>query len=749
MSSQLDVDNMAGVFYMLATAMGLSILTFISEHLFYWRLRYCFTGVCSGRPGFLFTISRGIWSCIHGVHIEMKKKTPELDFSPQANMLHLLKSAKSLTLTSPKHNTVLLQPNIMDMMSGKSNSLLPPKGPGLYGNSAGFMSLSGRHKDLLNNVAPFPGQPKGPVLQTSPNKPQLSIANDNGNTRLAAPAGPASKPRALWKKSVETLKTQPTATSPGAGPGPGTGPGPGPGPGPSPGAGPAPGPGPAPMKSQRYLPEEAIHSDMSECSSRPPSHKDSDGMTATRAGFKPPNQLRKRGGGGGGGVGGGGGQSKIFSIDSDQASLHSAPLYQRESQQGGSDDHGYPPDLFSPDSTHSHSHSHQPEAPMLQLNASLLHHSHSAEADLHSLKDKKYSTYKHISAKDKAGGSLESPVGGGPGVPGGRPTHCRSCLAKLSGYSGLYTVRAPQGRCDACTHLGNLYDIREDQLHGHYAHAAHPHGGDMFTHYLPQSELGLVGEGDGLVSHLEPPASPGPLLSHSSSAQHLQQLNRQHSYENLLPDGLAERHLQAQMRKLSMSDRDREEGAYANVLTMRSDRPFSNHSPPSPSPSHHHHHSLDAPIPLPRRSKSLFPDRPSHNPFLQSAPGTTQRDAAPHNLTHMSQRSSAHELYKQLMPLSLTLGNPGNHHGNHHAVHVNQHVAVHVNQHGVGHGNQHGVGHAEQQLFYAQQEPPMVAYMVPPAASQPMSYVTAPRASSAGNNRPRLYRRMPSIESDV
>lgn len=58
MSSQLDVDNMAGVFYMLATAMGLAILTFISEHLFYWRLRYCFTGVCTGRPGLLFTISR-------------------------------------------------------------------------------------------------------------------------------------------------------------------------------------------------------------------------------------------------------------------------------------------------------------------------------------------------------------------------------------------------------------------------------------------------------------------------------------------------------------------------------------------------------------------------------------------------------------------------------------------------------------------------------------------------------------------
>lgn len=49
----------------------------------------------------------------------MKKKTPELDFSPQANMLHLLKSAKSIALSSPKRNTVLLQPSILDMVSGK------------------------------------------------------------------------------------------------------------------------------------------------------------------------------------------------------------------------------------------------------------------------------------------------------------------------------------------------------------------------------------------------------------------------------------------------------------------------------------------------------------------------------------------------------------------------------------------------------------------------------------------------------
>lgn len=58
MSSQLDIDNMAGVFYMLAAAMGLSLITFVWEHLFYWKLRFCFTGMCSDRPGLLFSISR-------------------------------------------------------------------------------------------------------------------------------------------------------------------------------------------------------------------------------------------------------------------------------------------------------------------------------------------------------------------------------------------------------------------------------------------------------------------------------------------------------------------------------------------------------------------------------------------------------------------------------------------------------------------------------------------------------------------
>ncbi|AWP05743.1 putative glutamate receptor ionotropic NMDA 2B-like [Scophthalmus maximus] len=105
MSSQLDVDNMAGVFYMLGAAMILSLITFISEHLFYWQLRFCFMGVCSGKPGVTFSISRGIYSCIHGVQIEENKSTID---SPSAtmkknmnnthsNILRLLRTAKDMT----------------------------------------------------------------------------------------------------------------------------------------------------------------------------------------------------------------------------------------------------------------------------------------------------------------------------------------------------------------------------------------------------------------------------------------------------------------------------------------------------------------------------------------------------------------------------------------------------------------------------------------------------------------------------
>lgn len=56
MSSKLDIDNMAGVFYMLLVAMGLSLLVFAWEHLLYWKLRHSVHK--SERLDFLLAISR-------------------------------------------------------------------------------------------------------------------------------------------------------------------------------------------------------------------------------------------------------------------------------------------------------------------------------------------------------------------------------------------------------------------------------------------------------------------------------------------------------------------------------------------------------------------------------------------------------------------------------------------------------------------------------------------------------------------
>uniref|UniRef100_H3DLG1 Glutamate receptor n=1 Tax=Tetraodon nigroviridis TaxID=99883 RepID=H3DLG1_TETNG len=61
MSSKLDIDNMAGVFYMLLVAMGLSLLVFAWEHLVYWKLRHCVKR--SGKMDFLLALSRGMYSC--------------------------------------------------------------------------------------------------------------------------------------------------------------------------------------------------------------------------------------------------------------------------------------------------------------------------------------------------------------------------------------------------------------------------------------------------------------------------------------------------------------------------------------------------------------------------------------------------------------------------------------------------------------------------------------------------------------
>ncbi|XP_063067277.1 glutamate receptor ionotropic, NMDA 2A [Engraulis encrasicolus] len=729
MSSQLDIDNMAGVFYMLAAAMALALITFLWEHLFYWRLRFCFTGLCSGRPGLLFTISRGIWSCIHGVHIELKK-APELDFSPQQNMLHLLKSAKELASATarqpgpggpaPFPPPAILQ--IMGAAKGNNNNSLVAK-DALYSKDTVYSNtgslLSNRLKESLNplnNNPLLPGQRAIGALGT------LGLGDGGG----VPTNGGARKPAvSRWKKSVETLQRQgaqstseedtqqPAVTATTASVSMAT------------------------MKSQRYLPEDAPP----DLSSGP----EVKGQGHPGVGNKDP-VLRKRGGGvGGGGVG------RLTRDLSDLElctlrSQQSASLQSNHTTTGGSVLHHLfsqssqgsqagvysinssldqepvvPASLHFPDlfSGHTPPPQQQPIT-MLQLNSSLLtspppHHPDVMASAV--AKEKKFNTamYSKPEGPDKKYNTYGKSTGQGGGA-----THCRSCLSRLGGYSGLYTVRSPPLRCENCMHLAGLYDISED--HQHQQHSD-PEQGD--------EDVGGV-----LISHFQ--GDGGPPLSSS--------LRRQHSYENLPP------HLGP--RRVSLQDYAN--APYANLpsahhTNMPSSSSASANLPSSSSASAVPGGGLGLGLGLAaagvsglgvgRRSKSLYPlptssSSPSDvNPFLQTS------GLRGDELHHMTHGHSSTDIYKQLItPLTLghaplTLGHSPHGHSGHHGLSSHQAQAAAM---------------LASEAFYPEHVMPYAGAAMPmPMMAAPYpNPVPGPRAMSAGGAR-RLYKRMPSIESDV
>uniref|UniRef100_A0A8C7AZ24 Glutamate receptor n=1 Tax=Neovison vison TaxID=452646 RepID=A0A8C7AZ24_NEOVI len=102
MSSKLDIDNMAGVFYMLLVAMGLALLVFAWEHLVYWKLRHSVPS--TPRLDFLLAFSRGIYSCFSGVQsLASPTRPPSPDLtagSAQASVLKMLQAARDMVTTA-------------------------------------------------------------------------------------------------------------------------------------------------------------------------------------------------------------------------------------------------------------------------------------------------------------------------------------------------------------------------------------------------------------------------------------------------------------------------------------------------------------------------------------------------------------------------------------------------------------------------------------------------------------------------
>ncbi|KAM4698326.1 glutamate receptor ionotropic, NMDA 2A [Rhinophrynus dorsalis] len=558
MSSQLDIDNMAGVFYMLAAAMGLSLITFVWEHLFYWKLRYCFTGVCTGKPGLLYSISRGIYSCIHGVHIEEKKKSPDFSFTAsQTNMLKLLRSSKNMAnlsnlnpsqCNSPKRTSDYIQRSslIMDMVLDKGNLIYSDNRPfqqkDIYAENTHDLSmLSGnRHKDNLNNYV-FQGQHPLTLNESNPNTVEVAVS---------AEPKVNSRPRQLWKKSVETLRQNQGSIN-----GNGTE------------------ESKSSSKNQHFLPEDGHFSDASETSSRATchadpgnnkkQHKSKDNLKKRSVASKYPRDcseveltyLKTKQGSI---------RDKIYSIDTDkeQSFLMEQPQYPEN-----------PPveDEDYPEVYQDHNDNYRKPDKSIQINRTPLHNEDSLPNN-----DMQYKMFsKHYSLKDKNASMTEV-----NDRHRQNSTHCRSCLSNVPSYTGHYSARSPY-KCDDCLHIGNLYDIDEDQMLHETVNSMHSE--DVYEH-----------------SWFE------------NNAQHFQKknklrINRQHSCDNI--NKPREFDFGRPSRSVSLKEKDRyiQDSPFANILIVPPEKLLGNKVS-----------LFTQSLKDNKRSKSLYPEGSSDNPFLHS-----------------------------------------------------------------------------------------------------------------------------------
>ncbi|XP_076121955.1 glutamate receptor ionotropic, NMDA 2C [Alosa pseudoharengus] len=166
MSSKLDIDNMAGVFYMLLVAMGLSLLVFAWEHLVYWKLRHSIQQ--STHLDFLLGISRGVYSCFNGVEDLGKPgglQNPDLTTNyAQANMLKMLQTAKDIVSSTKVENSLDNATKTIENWSRYGGSL-PARMPQVTATSA-TETLPG-HFSYIGNVP----EHHAPLLSCPPTPP--------------------------------------------------------------------------------------------------------------------------------------------------------------------------------------------------------------------------------------------------------------------------------------------------------------------------------------------------------------------------------------------------------------------------------------------------------------------------------------------------------------------------------------------------------------------------------------------------
>lgn len=385
---------------------------------------------------------QGIYSCIHGVHIEEKKKSPHFTLtSSQSNMLKLLQTSKNMTnvnpgrINSPQRAAEFIRRGslMMDLMMEKgsfifsdNNRPLTPKENVFSDNTNELQTFSANcHPDNLNNYV-FQGPHPLTLHESNPNTVEVT---------MAAEAKENSRPRQLWRKSLESLRQDSLRQSHGSQRDNGTG-----------------GSRRHSLKGPRYLPED-VHSDVSDSSSRATGHTEGESNSKP---LKTKDNVKKR-------------PASKYPKDCSEVELtylkskQSLPrdkIYIIEADKQHSFHLDVPPEyvenIILPESA-EFSNLYQDRngnyrGPEQSNQVPLPDEESLPSNDQYKLYPKHYGTKDKNVAYDEANERYRQ-----------KATHCRSCLTSLPSYAGHYLSRSPY-RCGACVRMGSLYDIEEGQM---------------------------------------------------------------------------------------------------------------------------------------------------------------------------------------------------------------------------------------------------------------------------------------------
>lgn len=497
------------------------------------------------------------------MHIEEKKKSPDFTLtSSQTNMLKLLRSAKNMTNMSNMNPSRINSPQrmadfihrgslITDVMVDKGNLIFadnrpfPPKENMFNDNVSELQTFAGnRHKDNLNNYV-FQGQHPLTLNETNPNTVEVAVA---------AEAKANSRPRQLWRKSMESLRqeslrqNQSLQRENGADEN-----------------------RQHSLKGTRYIPEEIIRSDVSDTSSRATCHMDSGNNSKHH---KSKDNVKKR---------------PVSKYPKDCSEVELTYLKNKQSLPR---DKIYIIDAekersFHHDTTQYIENTILPET--VEFSDVYQDHNDNYRKAEHSSRtplpneeslpnNDQYKLYpKHYSLKEKNAsfGDMNDRC------YRQTATHCRSCLSSLPSYAGHFLSRSPY-KCDACVRLGNLYDIDEDQMLQEAVNSSH------------QEEM----------DHQDWVQNNNAQSQKKSKLK----LSRQYSYDNIL-DKAREMDIGRPSRSLSLKEKEQflEGSPYANLFSVPQSKLLSNPVP-----------LFTRTLDDGKRIKSLYLDRSAESPFLHS-----------------------------------------------------------------------------------------------------------------------------------